>query len=81
MTSTNYTVGSGSQKMIMRGGCDTGYFVGTGDEIFKSGNYTGMKVDYSGKILKNGSETGYIINGSSIMKESDKGHSIDWMFN
>jgi len=81
MTSTNYTIGSGSQKMIMRSGSDTGYFVGTGDEIYKSGSSTGMKVDSSGKILKNGSETGYVISGSSIMKESDKGHSIDWMFN
>jgi len=81
MTSTNFTVGSGSQKMIMKGGCDTGYFVGTGSEIFKGGFSTGMKVDNSGKILKNGSETGYVISGSSIMKESDKGHSIDWMFN
>ena len=81
MTSTNYTVGSGSQKMIMRGGCDTGYFIGTGDGIFKSGSSTGMSVNSAGKILKNGSETGYVISGSSIMKESDKGHNIDWMFN
>lgn len=81
MNSTNYTIGSSSQKMIMRSGCDTGYFVGTGDEIFKGGSSTGMKVDNAGKILKSGLETGYVISGSSIMKESDKGHSIDWMFN
>jgi len=80
MTSTNYTVGDGSKKMIMRGGLDTGYFVGTESGIFKSGISTGMKVDNAGKILKNGSETGYVISGRSIMKESDKGHSIDWMF-
>ena len=81
MTSTNYTVGSGSQKMIMRGGGDTGYFIGTGDGIFKSGGSTGMSVNSAGKILKNGSETGYVISGSSIMEESDKGYNIDWMFN
>jgi len=81
MTSTSYTIGSGSNKMIMKGGCDTGYFIGTGSEIYKGGCYTGMAVNNAGKILKNGSETGYIINGSLIMKESDKGHNIDWMFN
>jgi len=80
MTNTNYTVGSSSNRMIMKSGCDTGFFISTGSEIFKSGCSTGMSVDYSGKILKNGSETGYIINGSSIMQESDKGHNIDWMF-
>jgi len=47
MASTNYTVGSGSKKMIMKGGLDTGY----------------------------------VISGSSTIKESGKGHSIDWMFN
>jgi len=81
MTSTSYTIGSGSKKMIMKSGCDTGYFIGTGSEIFNSGNSTGMSVNNAGRILKNGSETGYVINGSSIVQESDKGHNIDWMFN
>jgi len=81
MINTNYTICNGSNKMIMKNGCDTGYFIGTGSEIFKSGCSTDMSVDYSGRLLKNGSETGFIINGSSIMKESDKGHSLDWMFN
>jgi len=81
MTSTNYTIGNGSNRMIMKSGCDTGYFIGTGSEIFKSGCSTGMSVDYAGKILKSGSETGYVISGSSIMRESDKGYNIDWMFN
>jgi len=81
MTSTNYTISSGSNKMIMKSGCDTGYFIGTGSEIFKSGCSTRMSVDYAGKILKNGSDTGYVICGSSIMKDTDNGHNIDWMFN
>jgi len=81
MTSTNYTIGNGSNKMIMRGGCDTGYFIGTGSEIFKGGCSIGMSVNNAGKIIKNGSETGYVISGNSIMKESDKGYNIDWMFN
>jgi len=78
MTSTNYTVGSGG--MIMRSGCDTGYFV-RGSDIFKSGCYCNLSVDNAGRILKNGSDTGYVISSGSIMQDSDKGHSIDWMFN
>ena len=76
---TNYTVGSGG--MIMRTGCDTGYNV-SGNSIFKSGSYTDLSVDNSGRILKGGSDTGYTIgSGGTITKDSDKGYSIDWMFN
>ena len=78
MASTNYTVGSGG--MIMRSGCDTGYFVRDGD-IYKSGCSTSFSVNNNGMILKNGSETGYVIRSGSISQESDKGHNIDWMFN
>jgi len=82
MESTNFSVGSGDQKMIMNGGNNTGYFVGTGGEIFQSGNSTGLSVGNDGRIKKNGSDTGYVIgSGGTIMKESDKGYSIDWMFN
>jgi len=81
MISTNYTVGSGSNQMIMRGGCDTGYYV-SGSTILKGGCYTDLSVNNGGKILKNGSETGYFISGGSIMKDDyDKGYNIDWLFN
>jgi len=57
------------------------YTVGSSGMIMKSGCDTGMTVNNAGKIFKNGSETGYIISGGIIIKESDKGYSIDWMFN
>jgi len=76
--STNFTVGS--DGMIMKGGSDTGYFVRSG-EIFKNGNSTGLSVGNNGMIKKDGSDTGYVIGGGSITKDSDKGYSIDWMFN
>ena len=78
MASTNYTVGSGG--MIMRSGCDTGYYV-TGNDILKGGSYCNLSVGNDGKIMKSGSDTGYVIRSGSIVQESDKGHSIDWMFN
>jgi len=79
MSSTNFSVGSSG--MIMRSGCDTGYTV-SGSSILKSGCYTDLSVNNGGKILKNGSETGYVVgSGGTIMKESDRGHNIDWMFN
>lgn len=78
MTGTNYTVGSSG--MIMRSGCDTGYYV-SGSSILKGGSFCNLSVGNNGHILKSGSDTGYVISSGSIMKESDKGHSIDWMFN
>ena len=76
---TNYTVGSGG--MIMRTGCDTGYNVRDGN-IYKSGSFTDLSVDNGGRILKSGSDTGFTIgSGGTIMKDSDKGYSLDWMFN
>ena len=80
MESTNFSVGGGETKIIMRGGLDTGYFARNG-EIFKSGISTGLSIGYDGKIKKNGSDTGYIVgSGGAIMKDSDKGYSIDYMF-
>jgi len=78
MASTNYTVGSGG--MIMKSGCDTGYFV-RGSDIYKGGCSTNLTVGNDGRIMKSGSDTGYVISGGSITQNSDKGHSIDWMFN
>jgi len=78
MGCTNFTVGS--DGMIMKSGFDTGYFVRSG-EIFKNGNSTGLSVSNNGMIKKDGSDTGYVIGGGSITKDSDKGYSIDWMFN
>jgi len=79
MTSTNFSVGSGG--MIMRSGCDTGFYV-SGNSIFKSGCSTDLSIDNSGKIIKGGSETGYFVgSGGTIMTDEDKGYSIDWMFN
>jgi hypothetical protein len=77
MSSTNFTVGGG---MIMKGGCDTGYKV-SGSDILKSGSFCNLTVSNSGEIMKSGSGTGYFIRGSSIEKDSDKGYSIDWIFN
>lgn len=82
MYSTNFSVGSGSEnKMIMRGGCDTGYFI-RGESVFKSGCSTDLSVNYNGQIMKSGTFTGYVVtSGGSIMKEEeDKGYNIDWMF-
>ena len=79
--STNFSVGNGDQKMIMKGGLDTGYFIGTGGEIFKSGISTGISVGYDGKIKENGSDTGYYVgSGGTIMRDGAK-RDIDWMFN
>jgi len=78
MANTNYTVGYGG--MIMRGGCDTGYYV-SGSNILKGGSFCNLSVGNDGRIMKSGSDTGYVISGGSIIKNSDKGHSIDWMFN
>jgi hypothetical protein len=69
----------GSSGMIMRSGCDTGYKV-TGSDILKSGCYCDLKVGNDGQIKKSGSDTGYFIRSGSIVKESDKGHDIDWLF-
>ena len=78
MMSTSYSVGGG--KMIMRGGCDTGYSI-SGSSILKGGCYTDLSIDNAGKIKKGGSDTGYVVGGGgSIMKDSDKGFNIDWMF-
>jgi len=43
-----------------------------------SANFT---VGDGGMIMKSGFDTGYVISGGSIRKDSDKGYSIDWMFN
>ena len=79
MASTRYTVGSGG--MIMRDGCDTGYFARDG-KIYKGGSSTEFSIDNGGKILKGSSFTGYRVGGGGkIAKDEDKGFSIDWMFN
>jgi hypothetical protein len=79
MNSTNYTIGSSG--IIMKSGCDTGYFV-SGSSILKGGCYTDFSVNNGGKILKNGSETGFIVgSGGMVMQESDRGFNINWMFN
>jgi hypothetical protein len=79
MSSTNFSVGSSG--MIMRSGGDTGYSV-SGSSILKGGSSTDMSVNNNGNILKGGSFTGYTVgSGGAIMKESDNGYSIDWMFN
>jgi len=76
---TNYAVSSGG--MIVRGGHDTGYNLRDGN-FYKSGSFTDLSVDNSGRILKGGSDTGYSIGGGgTISKDSDKGYSIDYMFN
>jgi len=80
MSSTDYTVGSGSRGMIMRYGSDTGYYV-SGNDILRYGSYCNLTIDNNGRILKSGSDTGYVIARGSIMKDSDKGYSIDWIFN
>jgi len=78
MASTNYTVGSGG--MIMRSGCDTGYYV-SGKDILKGGSFCNLSVGNDGRIMKDGSDTGYVVRGgSSVMKDSDKGYDIDWLF-
>jgi hypothetical protein len=79
MSNTSYTVGSSG--MIMKSGCDTHYSVSSSGIIHKYGGSTGLSVDNSGKIKKDGSETGYVVSGgTTIMKESDKGYDIDWLF-
>jgi len=79
-SSTSFTVGS--DGMIMKSGCNTGFSVSSDKRtILKSGCFTDFTVDNSGKIMKGGSDTGYVISGGTIMKDSDKGYSIDWMFN
>jgi hypothetical protein len=78
MSSTNYSVGSSG--MIMRSGCNTGYYV-SGSNILKGGSFCNLSVGNDGRILKSGSDTGYVIRSGSIIKDSDKGHSIDWIFN
>jgi hypothetical protein len=81
MESTNFSVGSGNPtKMIMRSGCDTGYFERDGD-IYKGGSSTDLSIGYDGRIKKGGSDTGYVVgSGGQIMKDSDKGYSLDWLF-
>jgi len=80
MGSTNYSFGSGSEKMIMRSGCDTGYYERDGN-IYRSGSSTDMSVGNDGKIWKGGSDTGYSVgSGGTVMQDSDKGYSIDRMF-
>jgi hypothetical protein len=76
--STNYSVGSCG--MIMRSGCDTGFKV-SGSSIYKGGCSTNLSVSNNGEIVKGSSGTGFFISGGSIRKESDKGYSIDWIFN
>jgi len=79
MSSTNFSMGSSG--MIMRSGCDTGFYV-SGSSILKSGSSTDMSVNNGGQIMKGGSFTGYVVgSGGMIMKESDNGYNIDWMFN
>ena len=78
MSSTNYTVGSGG--MIMQSGRDTGYYV-TRSDILKSGTYCSLSVGNDGRIMQSGSDTGYAIRSGSIVKDSDKGYSIDRIFN
>jgi len=81
MESTNYSVGSGNPtKMIMRSGCDTGYYERDGD-IYRGGASTDISIGYDGSIKKGGSDTGYVVgSGGNIMKDSDKGYSIDRIF-
>ena len=83
MTSTRFTVASVSNGgMIMKSGCDTGYYVSSdGRTILKGGCSTNLSVDNNGKIMKGGSDTGYVINGGSIMQNSENGYNIDWIFN
>ena len=81
MNSTNFSVGSSG--MIMKSGCDTGYKVSSNRKtILKGGSSTKFSIDNNGKIMDGSSYTGYLVgSGGKIMKESDKGYSIDWMFN
>jgi len=80
MDSTRFSVGSGSEnKMVMVSGCDTGYFIRDGS-VYKSGCSTDLSVNNAGEIYKGGTYTGYVISGGSILKESDKGYNIEWMF-
>jgi len=81
MSGTSFTVGSGG--MIMRSGCDTGYYVSSdGRTVLKGGCFTDLSIGNDGKIIKGGSDTGYFVGGGgSIMKGSDNGYSIDWIFN